>query len=75
MQSELASVFRQHLNLCRSRFAYTFFLFRRWDGNRDGSLDSFGWVADMVNTGVGKPADMLCPAVPIACKSTTIIWE
>ena len=29
MQSELASVFRQHLNLCRSRFAYAFFLFQR----------------------------------------------
>jgi len=40
-----------------------------WDGKRDGSLDSFGWVADMVNTGVGKPADMLCPSSPYrACE-------
>jgi prepilin-type N-terminal cleavage/methylation domain-containing protein/prepilin-type processing-associated H-X9-DG protein len=33
-----------------------------WDGRRDGCLDSFGWVADMVNGGVGKPAEMLCPS-------------
>src|SRR5262245_492020 len=35
-----------------------------WDGKRDGSLDSFGWVADMVNTRAGKPAEMLCPSSP-----------
>lgn len=33
-----------------------------WDGRRDGCLDSFGWVADMVNGGVGKPAELLCPS-------------
>ncbi len=35
-----------------------------WDGRRDGCLDSFGWVADMVNSGAGKPGDMLCPSNP-----------
>ncbi len=35
-----------------------------WDAKRDGCLDSFGWVADMVNSGAGKPGDMLCPSNP-----------
>ncbi len=35
-----------------------------WDGKRDGCLDSYGWVADMVNAGAGKPAEMLCPSNP-----------
>ena len=35
-----------------------------WDGRRDGCLDSFGWVADMVNGGVGRPAELLCPSNP-----------
>jgi prepilin-type processing-associated H-X9-DG protein len=32
------------------------------DPRRDGSLDTFGWVADMVNSGAGRPQDMLCPS-------------
>jgi prepilin-type N-terminal cleavage/methylation domain-containing protein/prepilin-type processing-associated H-X9-DG protein len=40
-----------------------------WDGKRDGCLDSYGWVADMVNGGAGKPAEMLCPSNPnLACE-------
>jgi prepilin-type N-terminal cleavage/methylation domain-containing protein len=35
-----------------------------WDFKRDGSLDSWGWVADMVNTGVCKPQELLCPSNP-----------
>lgn len=35
-----------------------------WDFVRDGSLDTYGWVADMVNTGVCKPAELLCPSNP-----------
>jgi prepilin-type N-terminal cleavage/methylation domain-containing protein/prepilin-type processing-associated H-X9-DG protein len=35
-----------------------------WDGKRDGCLDSYGWVADMVNGGVGKPGELLCPSNP-----------
>lgn len=35
-----------------------------WDGKRDGCLDSFGWVADMVNSGAGKPGELLCPSNP-----------
>ena len=32
---------------------------------RDGCMDSFGWVADIVNTGAGKPSTMLCPSNPL----------
>lgn len=35
-----------------------------WDGARDGCLDSFGWVADMVNANAGKPGELLCPSNP-----------
>jgi prepilin-type N-terminal cleavage/methylation domain-containing protein/prepilin-type processing-associated H-X9-DG protein len=34
------------------------------DGKRDGSIDTYGWVADMVNSGAGKPSEMLCPSNP-----------
>ena len=44
----------------RTRFASS----GAWDGRRDGCLDSFGWVADMVNGGVGRPSELLCPAHP-----------
>lgn len=37
-----------------------------FDGTRDGCVDSFGWVADMVNGGIGKPNELLCPSNP--CK-------
>jgi prepilin-type N-terminal cleavage/methylation domain-containing protein/prepilin-type processing-associated H-X9-DG protein len=33
-----------------------------WDAKRDGCLDSFGWVADMVKSGAGKPGELLCPS-------------
>lgn len=35
-----------------------------YDGQRDGSVDTIGWVADMVNAGVGKPQELLCPSNP-----------
>lgn len=35
-----------------------------WDGRRDGCLDSVGWVADLVNAGVCKPQELLCPSNP-----------
>lgn len=38
------------------------------DPRRDGSIDIWGWVADMVNAGAGKPQEMLCPSNP--CKGT-----
>ena len=31
---------------------------------RDGSLDTYGWVADLANSGNGIPGDMLCPSNP-----------
>ena len=35
-----------------------------YDGRRDGCIDSVGWVADMVNGGVCKPQELLCPSNP-----------
>ena len=32
------------------------------DFRRDGSLDTYGWVADLVNTGICKPQELLCPS-------------
>lgn len=34
------------------------------DWIRDGSMDTYGWVADLVNSGNAVPADMLCPSNP-----------
>jgi prepilin-type processing-associated H-X9-DG protein len=34
------------------------------DGRRDGSIDTYGWVADMVNSGAGKPSELLCTSNP-----------
>ena len=36
-----------------------------YDFRRDGCVDKWGWVADMVNTGAGRPGEMLCPSNPI----------
>jgi prepilin-type N-terminal cleavage/methylation domain-containing protein/prepilin-type processing-associated H-X9-DG protein len=35
-----------------------------YDARRMGSLDSFGWVADIVNAGNGNLSEMLCPSNP-----------
>lgn len=35
-----------------------------FDGSRDGCIDTIGWVADMVNGGMGQPGKMLCPSNP-----------
>ena len=35
-----------------------------FDGSRDGCIDTVGWVADMVNGGMGQPGKMLCPSNP-----------
>ena len=32
-----------------------------WDGGRDGALDVFGWVADIVQVKAGMPNNMRCP--------------
>ncbi len=32
------------------------------DWRRDGCMDTYGWVADLVNSGLGNPAEMLCPS-------------
>ncbi|QDV47245.1 putative major pilin subunit [Stieleria neptunia] len=34
------------------------------DFERDGDMDTYGWVADLVNTGSAIPGDMLCPSNP-----------
>lgn len=31
---------------------------------RDGPVDRIGWVADLVNEGIARPADSLCPTNP-----------
>jgi prepilin-type N-terminal cleavage/methylation domain-containing protein/prepilin-type processing-associated H-X9-DG protein len=36
-----------------------------YDFRRDGCPDSWGWVADLVNTGTARPGEMLCPTNPI----------
>ncbi len=36
-----------------------------YDFRRDGCPDTWGWVADLVNTGAASPGDMLCPTNPI----------
>jgi prepilin-type N-terminal cleavage/methylation domain-containing protein/prepilin-type processing-associated H-X9-DG protein len=33
-----------------------------YDSSRDGCIDSIGWVADLVNAGVCKPQELLCPS-------------
>jgi prepilin-type N-terminal cleavage/methylation domain-containing protein/prepilin-type processing-associated H-X9-DG protein len=35
-----------------------------FDGRRDGSIDTYGWVADMVNGAKGNPSELLCPSNP-----------
>jgi prepilin-type N-terminal cleavage/methylation domain-containing protein/prepilin-type processing-associated H-X9-DG protein len=35
-----------------------------WDGRRDGCMDTIGWVADLVNSKVCKPQELLCPTNP-----------
>jgi prepilin-type processing-associated H-X9-DG protein len=35
------------------------------DFRRDGCMDTWGWVADIVNSGAGKPSTMLCPSNPL----------
>ncbi len=35
------------------------------DHRRDGCMDTYGWVADLVNIGAAKPAEMLCPSNPL----------
>ncbi|MBL8827699.1 MAG: DUF1559 domain-containing protein [Planctomycetaceae bacterium] len=35
-----------------------------YDGKRDGCIDTYGWVADLVNGGVCKPQELLCPSNP-----------
>src|SRR5262245_29934443 len=32
------------------------------DNQRDGCMDTYGWVADLVNMGAAKPGEMLCPS-------------
>jgi len=35
------------------------------DQTRDGCMDTYGWVADLVNIGAAKPVEMLCPTNPL----------
>jgi prepilin-type N-terminal cleavage/methylation domain-containing protein/prepilin-type processing-associated H-X9-DG protein len=35
------------------------------DYRRDGGMDRWGWVADLVNTNTARTGDMLCPSNPL----------
>ncbi|MCR9117553.1 MAG: DUF1559 domain-containing protein [bacterium] len=35
------------------------------DFRRDGCMDTWGWVADLVNSGASVPGEMLCPSSPL----------
>jgi len=35
------------------------------DFQRDGCMDTWGWVADLVNSGAALPGEMLCPSNPL----------
>ncbi len=35
------------------------------DFRRDGCMDTWGWVADLVKIGAASPGDMLCPTNPV----------
>ncbi|TWT88476.1 hypothetical protein Mal64_19590 [Pseudobythopirellula maris] len=35
------------------------------DYRRDGCMDTWGWVADLVNIGAARPSEMLCPTSPL----------
>ena len=35
------------------------------DFRRDGCMDTWGWVADLVNSGAARPSEMLCPSNPL----------
>jgi prepilin-type processing-associated H-X9-DG protein len=35
------------------------------DFRRDGCMDTYGWVADLVNIQAAKPSEMLCPTNPL----------
>jgi prepilin-type N-terminal cleavage/methylation domain-containing protein/prepilin-type processing-associated H-X9-DG protein len=35
-----------------------------FDGKRNGTIEQFGWVADMVNSGICEPGKLLCPTNP-----------
>ena len=37
----------------------------QWDLKRDGCMDKYGWVADLVNIQAARPGDMLCPTNPL----------
>ncbi len=44
-----------------------------WDNSRDGAMDRFGWVADIISMKAGTPGNMLCPTNP--CRSTEKILD
>ncbi|MBI1349104.1 DUF1559 domain-containing protein [bacterium] len=36
-----------------------------WDSARDGCFDTYGWGADMVKLGAGRPSELRCPTSPL----------
>ena len=48
-----------------------------FDGKHDGCIDTIGWVADMVNGGVGEPDKLLCPTnqIQVVGEDQRLPWE
>lgn len=49
------------LHLFADRDPQTRYCTGAYDFRRDGCPDTWGWVADLVNTGAARPGEMLCP--------------
>jgi prepilin-type N-terminal cleavage/methylation domain-containing protein/prepilin-type processing-associated H-X9-DG protein len=41
------------------------------DFRRDGAFDTWGWVADLVNSNAARPNEMLCPSNPLRASEKT----
>ena len=64
LQEQPAAVRHRHACVCRPRPERPA-LHRRSDFRRDGCMDTWGWVADLVNSGAAQPDEMLCPSNPL----------
>ena len=53
------------MQLFSDRDPQTRFCTGAFDFRRDGCPDTWGWVADLVNTGAARPGEMLCPTNPL----------
>ena len=59
--SEQSETVRRRTSHVRHKRPLGTVLLRHYDFKRDGCPDTWGWVADVVNLGAGKPQEMMCP--------------